>query len=389
MTMHETAGRKTPKLRHLVLGALVAAGLATAALTTGSASAVTQAAPKNTTEPRVSGSPAAGSTLTATSGDWSGSSPINYAYQWVRCPSSGGKSDGSDCASISGATTAGYVVGSADVGKRLRVRVTASNTDGSATAASNATGSVTGSGGGRPRNTKAPSISGNLSAGSTLHGDPGTWTGAQPITFSYQWQRCDTSGNNCIVLGGQASDAYTLRDGDIGHTLRFNVGARNTSGHRSSLSAATGVIPAGPVVAGGGGGGGSRRSDQAAERRGLDSGDERSCVGAADRRPRRLLAEPGPFELRSDRDQRQGEGLARVRRQGRVRLRPVDTARDLHTERAADGDGRNGDIHRQPNSSFPIRTGYSVQFFVKAHRQGDNPLGGIAGYRLVQVATAS
>jgi hypothetical protein len=30
-----------------------------------------------------------------------------------------------------------------------------------------------------------------------------------------------------------------------------------------------------------------------------------------------------------------------------------------------------------------------VQFFVKAHREGDKPLAGIAGYRLVQVATAS
>ena len=42
----------------------------------------------------------------------------------------------------------------------------------------------------------------------------------------------------------------------------------------------------------------------------------------------------------------------------------------------------------QPEADFPIRNGYSVQFFVKAHRQGDNPLAGIAGYRLVQVATA-
>jgi hypothetical protein len=30
-----------------------------------------------------------------------------------------------------------------------------------------------------------------------------------------------------------------------------------------------------------------------------------------------------------------------------------------------------------------------VQFFIKAYRAGDPPLGGIAGYRLVQVRLAS
>ena len=39
-----------------------------------------------------------------------------------------------------------------------------------------------------------------------------------------------------------------------------------------------------------------------------------------------------------------------------------------------------------PNGNFPKpRRGYNVQFFVKAYRSGDPALGGIAGYRLVQV----
>jgi hypothetical protein len=41
----------------------------------------------------------------------------------------------------------------------------------------------------------------------------------------------------------------------------------------------------------------------------------------------------------------------------------------------------------QPERDFPIRRGYSVQFFIKAYRQGDPPLAGIAGYRLAQVRT--
>ena len=43
----------------------------------------------------------------------------------------------------------------------------------------------------------------------------------------------------------------------------------------------------------------------------------------------------------------------------------------------------------QPLSSFPLRNGYKVQFFVMAYRKGDPGLGGIYGSRLVQVTTKS
>ena len=43
-----------------------------------------------------------------------------------------------------------------------------------------------------------------------------------------------------------------------------------------------------------------------------------------------------------------------------------------------------------PNAQFPTpRNGFNVQFFIKAYRAGDPGLGGIAGYRLVQVRLAS
>jgi hypothetical protein len=43
----------------------------------------------------------------------------------------------------------------------------------------------------------------------------------------------------------------------------------------------------------------------------------------------------------------------------------------------------------QPESDFPLKNGYNVQFFVKAYRKGDPSLGGIYGTRLVQVPTKS
>ena len=82
-----------------------------------------------------------GSTLTATTGTWTGS-PSSYRLRWTRCPASGSAPDASDCATISGATTSSYAPGTADVGERLRVRVTATNATGSTTVASNATAVV-------------------------------------------------------------------------------------------------------------------------------------------------------------------------------------------------------------------------------------------------------
>jgi hypothetical protein len=120
----------------LVGGAAVAA-----ALVVPSVSARSQAAPINTALPTITGTPTAGQTLTATQGTWS-NSPASFAFQWVRCPASGGNPTGSDCAAIGGATTTSYVLAAADVGSRLRVRVTATNPDGSATAASGATDTV-------------------------------------------------------------------------------------------------------------------------------------------------------------------------------------------------------------------------------------------------------
>jgi hypothetical protein len=116
-------------------GSATVASNATAVVTAASS------LPTNTSQPRISGSAVAGSTLTATTGTWTGS-PTSFGYRWTRCPASGSAPDASNCAVISGATTSSYVPGSADVGKRLRVRVTATNTHGSTTVASNATAIV-------------------------------------------------------------------------------------------------------------------------------------------------------------------------------------------------------------------------------------------------------
>jgi len=112
--------------RMLALSGILAAATAVAAMAATSHPA---AAPSNTSPPTISGTAAAGSTLTVANGNWNGSTPISYAYQWRRCDSSGGS-----CSDISGATQASYTLKPVDAGNTLRATVTASNSDGASRA---------------------------------------------------------------------------------------------------------------------------------------------------------------------------------------------------------------------------------------------------------------
>jgi hypothetical protein len=80
--------------------------------------------------PTITGTAAAGQTLTADAGTWTGA-PATFSYAWARCDAAG-----IDCQAIPGATTGAYVVTGADAGAALEVTVTASNSVSSASATS-------------------------------------------------------------------------------------------------------------------------------------------------------------------------------------------------------------------------------------------------------------
>jgi hypothetical protein len=348
--------------------------LGTLGLSAGAGIAARAAAPVNTAEPAISGRAEQGRTLSASRGSWSGTEPITYAYQWVRCGADGGRPDGGDCAIVSGATGRDYRLGSADVGRRIRVRVTASNADGSRTAASNPTGVVAGP----PVNTAQPWPRGTMLVGQVVAAEPGTWTGRSPISFSYQWLRCNTQGGDCVAIGS-TSRSYRLTSADLNHKVRFNVTARNSLGSTTVISTESAVVteplPTGAVK--------------------LPSG-EISIPAASVPSNHRLVVSQVVFSPNPVRDQRQVIT---------VRVRAKDTRgfviRDAlvfvrSTPRVTTGGDRqltttDGWVTYQlaPNGNFPKpRHGYNVQFFMKVYRSGDPGLGGVAGYRLVQVRLA-
>src|SRR5207244_4331409 len=78
-----------------------------------------------------------------------------------------------------------------------------------------------------PSNTSLPTISGTAQQGSTLTGDPGTWSGSQPISFAYQWRRCDSAGANCQDIQSASTSTYTLVLADVGSTIRLDVTGSN------------------------------------------------------------------------------------------------------------------------------------------------------------------
>jgi hypothetical protein len=208
--------------------------LGSASADTALSAVVTAAAPVNTALPAITGTAKDGQTLTSTTGTWTGSATITYARQWKRCDSAG-----ANCTNISGATGTTYVVGGSDLGSTVKVTVTATNGGGSASGDAPATAVVTGT---APANTALPTITGTAKDGQTLTSTTGTWTGSATITYTRQWRQCDGAGSNCVDLQGATQATYVLTGNEAGRRIRVVVTATNSLGSTSATSAATSSV---------------------------------------------------------------------------------------------------------------------------------------------------
>jgi hypothetical protein len=93
-----------------------------------------------------------------------------------------------------------------------------------------------------PANTALPTVSGTAQVGQTLRVSSGGWAGSQPLSYAYQWQRCDSGGAGCGPIAGATGSSYLVASGDAGNTLRVAATASNSAGSATATSAATAVV---------------------------------------------------------------------------------------------------------------------------------------------------
>jgi hypothetical protein len=366
--MRTTRTARIQRVYLAIIGVAAAVAVAAgffAAWATQASSAAPTVAPANTAEPVVTGTTHVGQVLRTTRGTWTGTEPILFAFRWFRCTGPGAP-DASDCRRINNAANATYVLRQADAGFRIRSQIVASNPDGSARATSNPTEVVVSA---RPTNLTDPTISGTAAVGSRLQANRGDWAGDQPITFEYAWLRCSASGGDCTQIQGTSDTDYVVRDTDTGHTIRVRITARNSRGMASEISDPTAVV----------GGSGSGAIDVG----NLQAAGDRLVVAQVQFTPNPVTSQTAPLTARVKVTARGGRPVsgARVFMRGTPRVVQGQT-------QVTQGDGF-ATLTLVPNSQFPTpRNGFNVQFFIKAYRTGDPALGGIAGYRLVQVRLA-
>ncbi len=199
---------------------------------------VTSAKPEATAPPTLSGEAKDEHTLTASTGTWTGTPTITYTYQWESCNTAG-----EGCSSIEGAVASSYAIAHEEVGHTIRVRVLARNEAGAASATSTQTATVVPS---PPVSTAPPVVSGEPKDEKTLTASTGTWTGSPTITYTYQWEACNTAGESCANISGATTATFAIGHDDVGSTLRVVVTATNSAGSTSKGSQASVVVVPSP-----------------------------------------------------------------------------------------------------------------------------------------------
>ncbi|WP_282184002.1 Ig-like domain-containing protein, partial [Azospirillum sp. OGB3] len=158
---------------------------------------ILNSAPVNSAVPNVTGTATVGNALTTTNGTWSDADGDNrsFTYQWYRADDS----NGTNAASISGATSSSYTLTTSDAHKYLRVVVTASDGKGGTQTASSGYTTI-------------------------LNSAPVQSTDARSLTAIDE----DASGNNGDTVAAILASAGTATDVD-GNTLGIAITATDSS----------------------------------------------------------------------------------------------------------------------------------------------------------------
>jgi streptogramin lyase len=226
----------------------------TATNTAGSATGTSAPTPPIAQAPSINGprlstdDPVFGQTLSVSNGTVAGSPAPTFTYQWEQC-----NPTGTNCIAISGATSQTYTPVAGDIGQTLQAIVTATNNLNTSSAASEISNPVLGP----PVNIVPPVEKADLSVSEepavlipeptkTMGSQPGTWTN-NPTGFSYQWEQCDATGNNCSAIAGATTATYRPTIAQIGDTLVLQVSATNAAGTGVASSPPSNAISEAPI----------------------------------------------------------------------------------------------------------------------------------------------
>src|SRR5262249_9049199 len=86
------------------------------------------------------------------------------------------------------------------------------------------------------------SVTGTPATGQTLNASTGSWSGTTPMSYAYQWRRCDSSGASCAAIAGATGSSYSIVGADAGSTLGLQVSALNGGGQATATSVPTAAV---------------------------------------------------------------------------------------------------------------------------------------------------
>ena len=184
------------------------------------------APPVNTVAPVVSGTQNFGSTLSSTTGTWTGAATITYTYQWQR-----------GVTNISSATSSTYTLVAADVGNTIRCVVTGTNGVGSATANSNSTGNINPIAPGAPTSVSA-TVTSDTSV-NVAYTAPTSNGGATITTYT----ATSSPGNITGTVSQAGSGTISVTGLTTGTSYTFTVTATNSAGTGNASSPSSSVTP--------------------------------------------------------------------------------------------------------------------------------------------------
>jgi hypothetical protein len=156
------------------------------------------------TDPTIPGTPRTGWPVTVVLPEWvSDTQPITVAPGfWLRC----WQGSVMDCDIPPDSDGPTYVPTGDDVGFVLRYVAVATNAGGESGVLSDESEIVVW---GPPVNVDPPRVlpddTATVAVGAAVTADPGTWTGSEPLTFTYQWQAC---GTDCRDIDGATAATH-------------------------------------------------------------------------------------------------------------------------------------------------------------------------------------